>query len=338
MELLKKVVRYYRQVLKDGRKDPDFFEMVRQLERASDDTPVGDSSAYALEPVRFGQVPSLAFPPTAVADVSQDPPVSVILVHFMGLTGCNGPLPLEYTDYIYQRWHNSYDSTARRFLDIINHRFIGLFYRAWKQNAIAPWLSDGLITRALGSLGGVQEKEFSGETQKAFEWSGLFGNSAKTRDGLETILNDYFDFAITVRDRVEAHHDIPGEYRCRLGRGNCSLGENLQVGGRYYTCTAKFVIGTEVSDFDDVKNLMPGGTGFGRMSELVRSYIDRPLDFDLELNIRRETLPETRLDGSLRLGCDVWLPGGSGGSVSLSLGLSRLTGHGERTGRPVAAD
>ena len=58
----------------------------------------------------------------------------VFMTYFFGLLGVNGPMPLEFTDYVFQRSHNYYDQTWRRFLDIINHRFLTLFYRAWAEN------------------------------------------------------------------------------------------------------------------------------------------------------------------------------------------------------------
>ena len=53
-------------------------------------------------------------------------------VHFMGLIGPMGLLPLYYTELVAER-ANVRDRTLRDFLDIFHHRAISLFYRAWEK-------------------------------------------------------------------------------------------------------------------------------------------------------------------------------------------------------------
>ena len=55
------------------------------------------------------------------------PPV----VHFFGLFGPDGPLPLHLTEYARDRLRNERDPTFQRFADLFHHRALSLMYRAW---------------------------------------------------------------------------------------------------------------------------------------------------------------------------------------------------------------
>jgi len=54
-------------------------------------------------------------------------------VRLFGLLGPNGPLPIHVTEYARHRLRHAGDATLSRFLDLFNHRFLALFYRAWAQ-------------------------------------------------------------------------------------------------------------------------------------------------------------------------------------------------------------
>ena len=110
----------------------DYFAVLRFLERRHKDRPrIGDSSARRDEFVELGQDPFMDFPASNLARAvqSDDKPVKVFL-KFLGLLGPQGALPLATTEeahhYVIAR-----DDAFPRFLDLFNHRFIQLFFRAW---------------------------------------------------------------------------------------------------------------------------------------------------------------------------------------------------------------
>ena len=49
------------------------------------------------------------------------------------MLGPNGPLPIHITEYVRHRLRHAGDPTLSRFLDLLNHRFLALLYRAWAQ-------------------------------------------------------------------------------------------------------------------------------------------------------------------------------------------------------------
>jgi type VI secretion system protein ImpH len=118
----------------------DFFQAVRLLERLQPESrPVGRRAPPEAEPVRFRALPSLDFPASTVHQLSRpdgQTPVPAMLVTFLGLVGPSGVLPRHYTELILrlQRDARGPERTAlRAWLDLFNHRFTALFFRAWEK-------------------------------------------------------------------------------------------------------------------------------------------------------------------------------------------------------------
>ena len=128
MQDLKRLIVKYSNQLKQQKGEPDFFYLMRLIELMRKDLPaVGYAKTPSEEAFRFGQMPYLNFPSTSIATISESHRHSedvTILVYFFGLLGVNGPMPLEITDLVYSRNIHDYDSTLRRFLDLINHRLL----------------------------------------------------------------------------------------------------------------------------------------------------------------------------------------------------------------------
>src|SRR5690606_36615306 len=53
-------------------------------------------------------------------------------VNFMGIAGVQGPLPLAYSEIIYQRVRAG-DRSLKDFLDIFNHRLVSILHQTRKQ-------------------------------------------------------------------------------------------------------------------------------------------------------------------------------------------------------------
>jgi type VI secretion system protein ImpH len=117
----------------------DFFQAVRILQRLDPARrPVAGSGAPQAEAVRFRARVSLSFPPSSIYEVrrpTSEVPVPVLVEAFMGLTGPNGVLPRHYTELLcrLERERAPERHALRDWLDLFNHRFVSLFYRAWEK-------------------------------------------------------------------------------------------------------------------------------------------------------------------------------------------------------------
>src|SRR5262249_7619561 len=110
----------------------DFFAMMRRLERTFPDRPrIGDSASLREELVLLGQDPFMDFPASNLTKVEQTERGQIrVYVKFLGLLGPQGALPLATTEEAHA-WCLMRDDAFARFLDILNHRFLQLFFRAW---------------------------------------------------------------------------------------------------------------------------------------------------------------------------------------------------------------
>jgi type VI secretion system protein ImpH len=118
----------------------DFFQAVRVLERLYPDrVPVGLDGPPAEEIARFRAHLSMAFPPSqiiALDPIGDERPNPLLTVTFMGLYGPSGVLPTHYTQLLMDLVRDVRGPerrSLRDWLDLFNHRFISLFYRAWEK-------------------------------------------------------------------------------------------------------------------------------------------------------------------------------------------------------------
>jgi len=332
-EAVRDVIRFYSRQAKAGRNEPDFFELVRRVENAVGRRDVGKSVARREEPVRFGQLPHLNYADSAVAEIV-DRAIPSVFVNFFGLWGPQGPMPLALTGFVYQRMHNCGDNSPRRFADILNHRFLGLYYRAWKANeqaALFDKSDGGLVAKISTALAGeVCRGTLLGPLESAHD-SGIFGLAGKSRDGLRTLLRRAFDVTVDVRTDVESRGTIPAEDRFRLGRcGVSELGVSTQLGSQYSSRTRKFAVEIGPLDFARAAAFLPGSPDYDRLVAYVQCYLDRPLAWDLRLAIVVRSLPAATLDGTRQLGRTVWLGRPCETVLTLVIGASRLAAAARR--------
>src|SRR5262249_53222304 len=140
-----------------------------------------------------------------LADGAEDGPADMV-VRFMGLTGPLGALPRHYTELVITRLRRR-DHTLAAFLDVFNHRFVSLFFRAWEK--YRPHLRydlDGLdgcpsdlVSVVGGGPGGLRDRVAVRATRLAF-YGGILAQRPRSATGLEGLLADYFQ---GVRVRIE---------------------------------------------------------------------------------------------------------------------------------------
>ena len=115
----------------------DFFQTIRLLAllRQKDRVLVGEDGPPQREIVRFLAHRSLAFPASTIHQLVRDSPETPprMTVTFMGLTGPSGVLPRHYTERLLNEAKGLERTALQDWLDLFNHRFISLFYRAWEK-------------------------------------------------------------------------------------------------------------------------------------------------------------------------------------------------------------
>jgi len=296
----------------------DFFQAVRRLESVFGDRPrVGHSFKPAQDPVRFCQEPSLAFPPSTIwAFQPREGKAPLMFVHFMGLLGPNGPMPLHLTEQARSRQRNMGDPTIARFLDTFNHRMVSLFYRAWasnnqaashdrpEQDRFAVYVAS-VIGRGMGSL---CDRDSVPDNAK-LHYSGRLASGARHAEGLQAILADFFKTPVQIREFFGQWIDLPAEYCCRMGESPRTglLGSTCIVGSRVWECQQKFRLRMGPMGFAAFERLLPGGRSLRRLVDWVRNYIGDELLWDAQLVLKAEEVPQISMGKQGRLGWTTWL-------------------------------
>lgn len=312
----------------------EFFQAVRLLERMFPErAPVGLSGGVpAGEVVRFRTRASLEFPASqihaiereATADqdeadhsstLSEPPPE--MFVNFMGLTGPLGTLPSHYTELLVERARYK-DTAYWEFLDIFNHRLISLFYRAWEkyrfhvayerggQDNFTEHLLDviGLGTRGLqGRLGQPDEA--------LLFYGGLIAQRPRSASAIAAILGDYFSVPVEVEQFTLQWLTLEEGSLTRLGSANSDLGVDTIVGTRVEDRQAKFRLMIGPLKLSEFVRFLPVKPTLGFVNKLTRLLVGLEFDFDVQLQLRPEEVPDCRLDSSgetgSRLGWTSWL-------------------------------
>jgi type VI secretion system protein ImpH len=295
----------------------DFYQTMRRLECLYPDRPRwGCASRPVDEPVRLGQAPELSFAPAPLASFSPATATrpARLEVRLFGLMGPNGPLPFHLTEYARERLLHAGDATFSRFLDLLNHRFITLLYRAWAQgqphvNRDRP--DDDRFAVYIGSLIGVSTPALRGrdavpDEAKLFH-AGTLSRDVRNADGLAAILSDFFKVPLRIEEFVGQWLPLRDGDRVRLGGRGASLGQGTVLGGRVWDRQSKFRIHVGPLTRTQYERFLPGGPLLRTLVDWVRLYLSFELEWDVRLTLHRREVPHLALDGRSRLGWTTWL-------------------------------
>jgi type VI secretion system protein ImpH len=272
--------------------------------------------------VRLAQEPSAVFAPATLAgwEPAHDGLPPRLLVHFFGLFGPDGALPLHLTEYARDRRRNHRDPSFQRFADIFHHRALSLFYRAWAD--ARPTVSFdrpeedrfALYVGALIGLGidSLRDRDAMPDRTK-LHFAGLLANQTRHPEGLAAILSDFFRTQVRVESFIGAWLALPPSDHTRLAEAprTGTLGQTALLGRRVWSRQHKFRVVIGPLPLADYLRLLPDGTSFHRLIPVVRTYAGDALEWDVSLILRRDAVPPTRLGdrqtGGGRLGWTTWL-------------------------------
>ena len=295
------------------------YTALRRLEAAMQDRPrFARSIRLKDDPVRFGQEPSLAFAPAALASFhwrgARPPRLDTF---FLGVFGPNGPLPLHLTEYARERERNHGDATFRRFADIFHHRYVQMFYRAWADTqpvTHADRPGDDRFALYLSAFGGNSLAALRGREpipdETRLHWAGLFAMSSRPAEGLARILAGFFEVPVRIEECVGHWIHLPRRSLSRLGGDDAVLGTAATLGERVWDTAGKFRVVAGPVGLDTFRRLLPGGASLDRVRAIVSAWAGDELWWDLNVILRRADVPATRLDARCGLGRTTWLLSG----------------------------
>ena len=294
----------------------DFYQTLRRLECLYDTKPRWGQALRPIdEPVRLGQDPDLSFAPAPLASFeAKDGRPPRLQVRLFGLFGPNGPLPLHITEYVRERLRIAGDPTLSRFLDIIHHRFLALFYRAWAQaqphvNRDRPRADR--FTVYVGSFMGLapmpaRERDALPDLAKFFH-AGALIRQVRNTEGLVHILEHFFRVPVQIEEFVGHWLPLSVSERASLSGENAALGSGAVLGSRVWDRQHKFRIRLGPLTLNQYESFLPGGAPLRKLVDWVRLYLCFELDWDVRLMLKPQEVPKLTLGRGQRLGWTTWL-------------------------------
>jgi type VI secretion system protein ImpH len=293
----------------------DYFAVLRHLERISASKPrIGDSARCRDEFVRLGQDPFVEFPASNLDRVvqSENKPVQ-LLVRFLGLLGPQGALPLATTEEAFH-FVLAQDDAFARFLDIFNHRFIQLFFRAWAD--ARPIVQHdrpnedrfvAYIGSAIGLGSSPYHKLDSVPDAAKLGFAGLLSGQAKCASRLAGAICGLFSVKAEVEEFVGTRLVIEADEWSVLGRRHNVLGEDALLGRTVFSVLDKIRIRIFTKTLAQYMRFLPTGDLCQPLVDLVFFYNGDQLDWDTELAIAVGATEPLRLGRFGQLGWTSWI-------------------------------
>ena len=295
----------------------DFYEVMRKLECAHPELPRwGMALRPRDEPLRLGQDPELAFAPAPLSSFTpaEDGHRARLAVRLFGLLGPNGPLPLHLTEYAREREKHAGDRTFARFLDMLSHRFVALFYRAWAQSqptVAADRPGDDRFHTFIGALIGIAPPAFrardSVPDEAKLAAAGMLAPQARNADGLRSILAAYLRVPVRLREFVGHWLELASSDQSTLGATHAQLGQGAVLGRRVYDRQCRFRLELGPLSRSLYESFLPTGELLRPLVDWVRNYVGFEYAWDLRLALQADEVPVVMLGESGRLGWTSWL-------------------------------
>jgi type VI secretion system protein ImpH len=304
-------------ILDDMQREPwrfDFLLAMRRLERSNPGRPrIGDSAARREDYVDLGQDPYLEFPASNLSRVVAKDGRLRIFVKFLGLLGPQGALPLATTEESLV-WFQRQDDAFPRFLDLFNHRFLQLFFRAWADSQPIAQHDRPEADRFVAYIGStigvgsppLQNLDSVPDLAKLC-FAGLVGPQAKSASRLKGLISGLFGVGVEIDEFVGSWLEFDAADRSYLGKSNALLGVNLSCGASIFSVQDKIRIRIFTDSMAQYLRFLPRGDLCRPLADAVFFYIGDQLDWEVELAIPAGAVAPVRLGQSGLIGWTSWV-------------------------------
>lgn len=317
----------------------NFYRKVRRLDALNPRYPrTGFAIVPREEKVRFRQIPHLHFAPASIGkadtryDESTDRTFEEVMVYFMGLLGVNGPLPTVYSDVVIAKakgvphpdmedLHGT-DSAFRAdagpaaFIDLFNHRFISLFYRAAVSSNKAVDFDRPAESRFhafIGSFIGLgipaTQHRMDIPDTAALYFSGHYACPTRHAEGLCNMVADFTGAPVAIAENLGHWVSVPAANHTTLGvnRNAGQLGQGTMLGSRYWDRTMKFRLVLGPLPLAEFQDFAPAGPLVRALKSMILLYCGREFVCEINPVLRKDEVPDCILGRGSRLGFTSWL-------------------------------
>jgi type VI secretion system protein ImpH len=293
----------------------DYFTVLRHLERNNPDKPrIGDSAVRQEEFAHLGQDAFMDFPASNLARAEENAGKPIkLFFKFLGLLGPQGALPLATTEEAYH-YVIAQDDAFPRFLDIFNHRFLQLFFRAWADSRPIVQHDRPELDRFIAYIGsaiGVGSAPYrdldSIPDAVKLGYAGLLGAQAKSASRLAAAIRGLFGVEVEIDEFVGTWLQLEGSGQTMLGSTHAVLGQDVLLGKAIFSVQDKIRIRVFANSLDQYARFLPTGDLCEPLADLVFFYIGEQLEWDAELAIHAGAVAPMRLGKSGQIGWTSWM-------------------------------
>ncbi|MPN40400.1 hypothetical protein SDC9_187937 [bioreactor metagenome] len=132
---------------------------------------------------------------------------------------------------------------------------------------------------------------------------------SRNPEGLEKLVAHYFATACRMQEFVLSRMPIPINEQTRLGlRGvNNQLGAGAVAGSHLPDVQSRFRLILGEMTLAQFEDFLPPCPNNRKLRDWVRDYVGIEYEWDVQLLLRADEVPSTRLGGGTRLGWTTWL-------------------------------
>ncbi|MGD9857618.1 MAG: type VI secretion system baseplate subunit TssG [Planctomycetaceae bacterium] len=302
----------------------EFFQALRLVDAAHRDLPpLGEAAGPHDEAVRIGIDPGLDFAATdfAPAPAPRPPTVEREFLRLdsrgLGLLGPNGPLPLHMTEQVRAALLHERDAAPLHFLEMLQHRLISLFYRAYGQSRASIQADRPETDHFALYLGALFGRHSEAVNRDAFfdasrlYFTGRYAAATRSGEGLEAIVTHEFHVAATVTPFALGWLRLEPATQTVLGRPDeaTSLGVATIAGARVRNRQSHIHLRLGPMPRSRFQRFLPAGEDFAPLAAMVEEFTRGELFCRVQLLLDRRDVPATVLGREGRLGFDSWLGG-----------------------------
>lgn len=282
----------------------EFFQAVRLIEQAQP----------ALR-LRYRNRLSLSFPPNQIENISGDSEDIIRMTPaFMGMLGSHGVLPLHYSDRINRHEKTSSDGGPRAFLDMLSHRALGMFYKAWAKHRPECMTSPGGGDEFLTMLTALSGADASGQVLDR-ETLAFYAMQIRSRAVSAPLMagmySDYFDVPFTIDQLIGEWRELPLEDQAALGVANVDLDAGVMLGARLYGCDSRVRLRIGPLHKERYESFLPGRSAASHLAALLALQCGVSMTYEVHLIQYAADVRGVHLDagGDVRLGVNACLVG-----------------------------
>jgi type VI secretion system protein ImpH len=242
----------------------------------------------------------------------------------LGLLGPEGPMPLHVTrwvlDRLSQRWfagaeaRQTADTTFVDFVDMLQHRMMALFYRAWADHSPAVQVErqvGGRVRAMLEAMAGIGLPGTHNGDDPSLDMVKLKQAAALASqvDGPERLtlfISEAFGIPVAIREFVAAWLPIPRGLQTRVGQAFAALGRGATVGRRIFSRQSRVELVLGPVGIGDYLSFLPNGEKYPALKRAIRDLAGEQIDVDVRVVLKQAEVPEPRI-GEIRLGRTSWL-------------------------------